>query len=107
MAESSGEHFDGAAFRQTMGNFCSGIVIVTANFEGAPVGFAAQSFVSLSLAPPLVAFCPGKTPSRRPKIRASGGVCINILAAHQADVCATMAQPGADNLAAVDWLHGL
>jgi flavin reductase (DIM6/NTAB) family NADH-FMN oxidoreductase RutF len=46
MAEISGEHFDGAAFRQTMGNFCSGIVIVTANFEGAPVGFAAQSFVA-------------------------------------------------------------
>jgi flavin reductase (DIM6/NTAB) family NADH-FMN oxidoreductase RutF len=84
MAESSGEHFDGAAFRQTMGNFCSGIVIVTANFEGAPVGFAAQSFVSLSLAPPLVAFCPGKTSSSWPKIRASGGFCINILAANQA-----------------------
>lgn len=60
MAESSGEHFDGAAFRQTMGNFCSGIVIVTANFEGAPVGFAAQSFVSLSLAPASCGFLSGQ-----------------------------------------------
>lgn len=107
MAESSGEHFDGAVFRQTMGNFCSGIVIVTANFEGAPVGFAAQSFVSLSLDPPLVAFCPGKSSSSWPKIRASGGFCINILAANQADVCATMAQPGTDKFATVEWRDGL
>ena len=107
MAKSSGEHFDGTAFRQTMGNFCSGIVIVTANFEGAPVGFAAQSFVSLSLDPPLVAFCPGKTSSSWPKIRASAGFCINILAVGQADVCATMAQPSADKFATVEWRKGL
>jgi flavin reductase (DIM6/NTAB) family NADH-FMN oxidoreductase RutF len=54
-----------------------------------------------------VAFCPGKSSSSWPKIRASGGFCINILAANQADVCATMAQPGTDKFATVEWRDGL
>lgn len=107
MAEVSDLHFDGAAFRQTMGNFCSGIVIVTASVEGAPVGFAAQSFVSLSLNPPLVAFCPSKSSLSWPKIRASSTFCINILAADQSDICVCMAQPGTDKFAAVKWYQGI
>ena len=94
---------DQRAFRNAMGNFCTGIVIVTGMDGDAPVGFAAQSFVSLSLDPPLVAVCPGNTSSSWPKIRASGSYCINILSENQKPICDVMATSGGDKFAELDW----
>lgn len=99
--------FDDRAFRNAMGNFCTGVVIATGMHEGAPAGFAAQSFVSLSLDPPLVALCPGKNSSSWPKLRASGSFCINILGADQKPVCDAMAQSGGDKFAAFEWQTGV
>ena len=61
MTELTANEFDSANFRQAMANFCTGVTVVTGLSDGAPVGFTAQSFVSLSLEPPLVAVCPGKS----------------------------------------------
>ena len=94
---------DAREYRNAMGNFCTGIVVVTGLSEGEPVGFAAQSFVSLSLDPPLIAICPGKGSSTWPKLRESGSFCINMLAADQKPVCDTMAQSGIDKFAEVEW----
>ena len=99
--------FDERAFRNAMGNFCTGVVVATGMYEGAPVGFAAQSFISLSLDPPLVGLCPGKTSSSWPKIRESGAFCINILAADQKAVCDAMAQSGGDKFAQFEWRAGV
>ena len=98
--------FDQTAFRQTMGNFATGVVVVTGLSEGEPVGFAAQSFVSLSLDPPLVAFSPGKSSSSWPRIRHSGSFGINILGQDQQGVCNDMAQSGQDKFANVSWRSG-
>ena len=81
---------DSQLFRSTMGQFCTGVVVASACLEGEAVGFAAQSFVSLSMDPPLVALCPAKTSTSWPKIRDSGSFCINILAADQKAVCDAM-----------------
>ena len=98
--------FDDRAFRNAMGNFCTGVVVATSMHEGAPVGFAAQSFVSLSLDPPLVALCPGKSSSSWPKISASGKFGVNILTREQQSVCDAMAVSGGDKFAAFDWSEG-
>ena len=98
--------FDDRAFRNAMGNFCTGVVVATSMSEGAPVGFAAQSFVSLSLDPPLVALCPGKGSSSWPKISASGKFGVNILAHDQRAVCDAMAVSGGDKFAAFEWQEG-
>ena len=98
--------FDDRAFRSAMGNFCTGVVVATGTLEGAPAGFAAQSFVSLSLDPPLVALCPGKQSSSWPKLRDSGSFCINILAADQKPVCDAMARSGGDKFADIEWHAG-
>ena len=98
--------FDERAFRSAMGNFCTGVVIATGAQDGVPAGFAAQSFVSLSLDPPLVALCPGRNSSSWPKLRDSGSFCINILSAEQKSVCDTMAQSGGDKFASLDWRAG-
>lgn len=99
--------FDSATYRQTMGNFATGVVVVTGLVEDQPIGFAAQSFVSLSLDPPLVAFSPAKSSSSWPKIRESGHFGINILGENQRDVCVGMAQSGVDKFANVQWQSGL
>ena len=88
------ESFDSRAYRDTMGQFCTGVVIVAGVEKGELVGFAAQSFVSLSLDPPLVAVCPGKASTSWPRIRAAGCFCINILAEDQQATSDIFAQAG-------------
>ena len=107
MTEAAVAELSKVDFRQAMGNFCTGVTAVTGIDNGEPVGFAAQSFVSLSLEPPLVAVCPAKTSSSWPRIRAAGNFCINILAADQLAICQTMAQSGADKFADIDWHSGI
>ena len=58
-----------AAFRHALGHFCTGVTVVAAvGADGEPIGFACQSFAALSLDPPLVLFCPGKTSRTWPLI---------------------------------------
>ena len=95
--------FDAQAFRTTLGQFASGVVIATGCLDGEPAGFAAQSFTSLSLDPPLVALCPAKSSRSWPKLRASGSFCINVLARGQQAVSELFARSGIDKFASLDW----
>jgi len=97
---------DARTFRDTLGHFCSGVVIATGMLDGVPAGFAAQSFTSLSLDPPLVALCPGKSSSSWPKLREAGHFCINVLGAEQQALCRQFASSGADKFAGVPWRPG-
>ena len=94
---------DSAHFRTVMGHFATGVTIVTAVHEETPVGFTAQSFVSLSLDPPLIAVCPGVSSSSWPRIAAAEGMCVNILGAHQEAMCRAFASAGSDKFAGVGW----
>lgn len=97
---------DQRMLRDTLGRFCTGVVLATGVSEGRPCGFAAQSFVSLSLDPPLVALCPARTSKSWPLLRASGSFCINVLGAHQKALCDAFARSGGDKFAGVDWHAG-
>ena len=96
--------FDSRQFRTAMGQFCTGITVITAlDAAGEPVGFACQSFSALSLDPPLVLFCPMKTSRTWPVIETSGTFVVNVLSNRQQDVSAVFGAPGSDKFAAVDW----
>lgn len=95
--------FDQREFRNLMGNFCSGIVVVTAMDGETPIGFTAQSFVSLSIDPPLVAICPSNTSRTWERIRAVGKFCINILSDQQESISNCFAKSEADKYADVSW----
>jgi flavin reductase (DIM6/NTAB) family NADH-FMN oxidoreductase RutF len=86
-----------------MGNFCSGIVVVTAIEGGEPAGFTAQSFISLSIEPPLVAICPAKTSTSWQRIRKAESFCINILSAEQESLSNNFASSGGDKFANIEW----
>jgi flavin reductase (DIM6/NTAB) family NADH-FMN oxidoreductase RutF len=100
-----GTSFDAAKFRQVLGHFPTGVTVITAMEEGKPVGFAVGSFASLSLDPPQVLFCAGKTSSSWPKIEAAGSFCVNILADDQEDVCRVFASKADDKFAEIGWKH--
>jgi 3-hydroxy-9,10-secoandrosta-1,3,5(10)-triene-9,17-dione monooxygenase reductase component len=98
---------DAREFRNALGQFCTGVVIATGCVGGKPAGFAAQSFSSVSLDPPLVLLCPAKSSTSWPKLRQAGSFCINILAADQKPVCDVFAQSGIDKFAALPWRTGV
>lgn len=95
---------DPVAFKTVLGRFCSGVTVITALDAGEPIGFACQSFASLSLDPPLVSFFPARTSSTWPRIRAAGRFCVNILADHQTEVCRQLGRPGPDKFDGVEWI---
>lgn len=93
-------------FRHVMGHFPSGVTIVTAIVDGVPCGMTCQSFFSLSLDPPLIAFSPAKTSRSYAEIRRGSAFCINILSDTQQHVCSAFARSGADKFAGVAWTGG-
>jgi flavin reductase (DIM6/NTAB) family NADH-FMN oxidoreductase RutF len=94
---------DQQAMRNVLGHFASGVTVVTAVTDAGPAGFTCQSFSSLSLDPPLIAFAPAKTSRTWPALRAIGQFCVNVLAEGQDDVSQNFARSGADRFAGVPW----
>ncbi|AOP45284.1 NADPH-flavin oxidoreductase [Streptomyces lydicus] len=92
---------DAAEFRSVLGHFASGVTIVTAPGEPGPAGFACQSFTSLSLDPPLVAFMVTRTSTTWPRIARAGVFCVNVLGAGHGALCRAFAVSGADKFAGV------
>jgi flavin reductase (DIM6/NTAB) family NADH-FMN oxidoreductase RutF len=87
---------DPTEYRRVLGHFPTGVTIVTAAGPGGPVGLAVNSFTSVSLRPPLIAFFPAHTSGSWPVIRQAGGFCVNVLGAHQEELARTFATPGTD-----------
>ena len=73
--------------RHHLGYFATGVTVVAALEAGEPVGFACQSFSSVSLDPPLVLFCVGRESRSWPRIRRAGRFCANVLAEDQQGLC--------------------
>jgi 3-hydroxy-9,10-secoandrosta-1,3,5(10)-triene-9,17-dione monooxygenase reductase component len=73
--------------RRHLGYFATGVTVVTARDADGPVGFACQSFSSVSLDPPLVLFCVDGRSRSWPRIRRAGMFCVNVLAEDQQDLC--------------------
>ncbi|SKR08403.1 3-hydroxy-9,10-secoandrosta-1,3,5(10)-triene-9,17-dione monooxygenase reductase subunit [Mycobacteroides abscessus] len=94
---------DPRTFRNVLGQFCTGITIITTTHEDVPVGFACQSFAALSLEPPLVLFCPTKQSRSWAAIEASGKFCVNVLAEDQREVSARFGSREPDKFAGINW----
>ncbi|QDQ90193.1 flavin reductase family protein [Rhodococcus sp. WB9] len=97
------EAIDPRRFRTVLGQFCTGVTIITTIDDGVPVGFACQSFAALSLEPPLVLFCPTKTSRSWAAIERSGIFCVNVLAEEQQSTCARFGSRDPDKFAGIDW----
>lgn len=94
---------DGPRFRQVLGHFPTGVTVITAAAEDGPAGMCVGSFTSVSLDPPLVAFCADVSSTSYPRIAAAGHYCVNVLAEDQEHVARVFAASGEDKFSGLGW----
>lgn len=81
----------------------AGVAVITLLHEGRPVGFTATSVISVSAAPPFLAFSLASTSSSWPAISAARTLAVSFLSADQDRVSARFATSGIDRFAAGGW----
>jgi flavin reductase (DIM6/NTAB) family NADH-FMN oxidoreductase RutF len=87
---------DATAFRKVLGQFASGVTVVTTTYEDTLFGMTASSFTSVSLDPPLVLFCADKRARSGTIVGPAGVFAVNILAEDQREISDLFAGKGTD-----------
>jgi flavin reductase (DIM6/NTAB) family NADH-FMN oxidoreductase RutF len=77
---------DPGHFRSVMGNFATGVTVVTATGPAGPVGMTANAVASLSLEPLLLLVAFDNTARTLQVVRDTGRFGVNVLAAGQDDL---------------------
>jgi flavin reductase (DIM6/NTAB) family NADH-FMN oxidoreductase RutF len=89
-------------FRRALGSFPTGVAIISARgLDGRPVGLTANSFTSISLEPPLVAWALRLSSTLLDDFRAAAGFAVNVLAASQVALARRFARSAPDRFAGV------
>jgi len=100
--------FDPKAFRRALGNFATGITVVTAQTPaGVKTGVTANSFNSVSLDPALILWSIDKRSGSCEIFEQATHFAVNILAADQIDISNHFARPSEDKFAGVEYSEGL
>ncbi|NWL47450.1 flavin oxidoreductase [Pseudomonas hunanensis] len=100
--------FDSRAFRRALGNFATGVTVITAaDASGRKVGMTANSFNSVSLDPALILWSLDKRSTSHEVFERASHFAVNILAADQIDVSNTFARPKEDRFAGIDYTPGV
>lgn len=95
-------------FRAALGQFTTGVTIVTARTpDGRLVGLTANSFNSVSLSPPLVLWSLARQSTSMPGFLAATHYAINVLAADQRLLAERFARKGIDRFEGTPWRTGL
>lgn len=90
--------------RHALGHFATGVTIVTGvDAAGEPVGFACQSFASVSLHPPLVLFCADHRGRSWPRMRDTGRFTVNVLRHDQLELVDRFGSSKGVRFDGLDW----
>jgi flavin reductase (DIM6/NTAB) family NADH-FMN oxidoreductase RutF len=98
--------FDTRAFRQALGQFPTGVCIVTAKVEEKRLGMTVSSFNSLSLDPPLILFSIDRRAASLPLWERAEAYAVNVLAENQKDLSNRFARSLANKWEATDYKNG-
>jgi 3-hydroxy-9,10-secoandrosta-1,3,5(10)-triene-9,17-dione monooxygenase reductase component len=102
------QSIDARAFRNALGQFATGVTIVTAcGDSGERVGATVSSFNSVSLDPPLVLWSLDKGAYSRAAFESSTHFAVHVLTLDQAELARRFAQRGTDKFACVECRPGL
>ncbi|MBE7942189.1 MULTISPECIES: flavin reductase family protein [Ramlibacter] len=100
--------FSSQEFRTALGMFATGVTIVTArSADGQVIGLTANSFNSVSLAPPLVLWSLSQLAGSMAVFRTGSHYAINILARDQMPLAERFAARGVDRWAGVGFTEGM
>lgn len=107
-ARSNGGVLEVRQFRDVLGSFTTGVVVVTTLGEdGRPIGLTVNSFNSVSLDPPLILWSIAlKSPSLS-AFRLHAFFAVNILAEDQEPLCRQFATPAPDKFQNVCFERGV
>jgi 3-hydroxy-9,10-secoandrosta-1,3,5(10)-triene-9,17-dione monooxygenase reductase component len=93
--------------RSVMGQFASGVTIITTHDgDGRDFGLTASAFCSVSLTPPLILVCIDKRAESYPAFARSRAFTVNILARGQEEMSRRFAKSGGDKFAGLDIARG-
>lgn len=99
--------FDPRAFRRALGNFATGVTVMTAATpNGQKVGVTANSFNSVSLDPALILWSIDKRSTSYEVFAEATHFAVNILAADQIELSNQFARPSDDKFAGIDFARG-
>ena len=99
---------DTRALRHTLGQFATGVTIVTCLADDdTPVGMTANSFSSVSLDPPLVLWSVDRRAGSFTPFAKAERFAFSVLAQDQVELSNRFAQPGAEKFSHVAWAAGL
>src|SRR5262249_41613669 len=94
-------------FRQASGQFATGVAILTTiDLGGIPVGMTVNSFVSLSLEPPLVMVAIAHSSNHLNAFDSAGIFAVNFLGEAQKDLSNLFARQGDDRFRDLPWQPG-
>lgn len=94
-----------ATLRSVMACFPTGVTVVTTrDAQGAPMGLTVNSFTSVSLEPPLVLVCIGRSTGSHDRLIASGVFTVSVLSEAQEEIARRFArQPSEGRFDGVPW----
>ncbi|HWI74705.1 MAG TPA: flavin reductase family protein [Baekduia sp.] len=92
-------------FRRVLSHLPTGVTVIAAHGPDGPCGMAANSVTSVSLDPPLILFCPARSSTTWPDIRAAGRFCVNVMAGHHEQVTRQFAAPAVNRFAGVEYAN--
>ncbi|MGW4380787.1 flavin reductase family protein [Kitasatospora sp. NPDC004531] len=91
------------ALRRAFGAYPTGVVAIGALRDGAPDGFAASSFVSISLEPPMIAVSVARTSTTWPRLAELPVLGLSVLSHGQGALCRRLASRAGDRFEGTDW----
>lgn len=98
--------FDSQLQRKIMGQFATGVTIITMNNDGETWGMTANAVTSVSLDPPLVLVCVEKGNQTHPRLTEAGCFAVNILSAEQKDLSDRFAFVGPKDCSGLEVVTG-
>lgn len=99
MTASTSAVLDAQTLRQAYGRFPTGVVAIAAQVDGERLGFAASTFVPVSLDPPLVAFCVQNTSTTWPRLAGAARLGVSVLGSNHSGAARSLGSRTGDRFA--------
>lgn len=98
---------DKRLLRSALGSFATGVIVVSAAYEGREHAMTANSFTSVSLAPPLVLICTHNNARMTRLLERGMEFGLSVLAADQESVSRRFAGRGDEPVVDFSWVRGV
>ncbi|WP_417522417.1 flavin reductase [Marinovum sp.] len=93
---------DARAFRKCLGQFATGVTVITTEVDGKRYGVTANSFASVSIDPPLILWSIGRNSRSFDAFTKTDNFAIHILASDQIDISQRFSSSVADKFEGLD-----